>query len=101
MIVRQFPFVSTLQRMTVIVANPSQHQNGNDESATTNTYHVYTKGAPERIIGMCVQSSVAADFMRHVNHYAKRGYRIIAIAGRSIDENEKYAVKIIVTCNNI
>lgn len=46
----------------------------------SNHMTVYTKGAPEKVVGMCLKESVPEDFRNNLEGYAARGYRVIALA---------------------
>jgi cation-transporting ATPase 13A3/4/5 len=72
-IVRQFTFSSNLQRMSVFVRRLG-------ESDMT----LYCKGAPEKIASLCRDETIPSDFFDMVNKYAQRGYRLIALARRSL-----------------
>ena len=85
-IVRQFTFSSALQRMSVIVSNPAE---GSGHDMT-----LYCKGSPEMILTLCNPSTVPADYLEHVNAYAKHGYRLIAVAKRKLEMNYVKASKI-------
>uniref|UniRef100_A0AC35THH9 Cation-transporting ATPase n=1 Tax=Rhabditophanes sp. KR3021 TaxID=114890 RepID=A0AC35THH9_9BILA len=75
-IIRQFTFSSTLQRMTVVVHNTIE---GN------NKMHLYCKGAPEMVAGLCDPASIPPNYSDIVNQYAQHGYRLIAIAYRDFE----------------
>lgn len=79
-ILRQFPFSSSLQRMSVITRQFSGSQ-----------YVVYTKGAPERIASLCDQSTVPADFNEVLHCYTRRGFRVLALAYRPLKVGLSYA----------
>ncbi|KAL8188329.1 UNVERIFIED_CONTAM: hypothetical protein K2H54_065675, partial [Gekko kuhli] len=67
-ILRQFPFSSALQRMSVVV-----QELGGD-------HHTFMKGAPERVAGFCHPESVPPDFASQLQLYAGRGFRVIGLA---------------------
>lgn len=46
---------------------------------------VYTKGAPEKIVELCKQETVPNDFHEMLKIYTSNGYRVIALAGKSLD----------------
>ena len=46
---------------------------------------VYVKGAPEVMVDICERASLPDDFDDLLSYYTKRGYRVIAIAGKSIE----------------
>ncbi|CAD6192928.1 unnamed protein product [Caenorhabditis auriculariae] len=74
-VVRQFTFSSTLQRMSVIVANPTNHS----------TMVVYCKGSPEMVMSLCRPETVPDDFHDVVDEYTQHGYRLIAVATKPLD----------------
>uniref|UniRef100_UPI00398F77AB polyamine-transporting ATPase 13A3-like isoform X3 n=1 Tax=Pristiophorus japonicus TaxID=55135 RepID=UPI00398F77AB len=70
-ILRQFPFSSALQRMTVIAKNL-------DEQSLV----AYCKGAPETIVKLCTKESVPDDFLEVMESFTQCGYRVIGLAFR-------------------
>ncbi|KAK8405761.1 hypothetical protein O3P69_001925 [Scylla paramamosain] len=72
-IVRQFPFSSSTQRMSVIVRVLGQQQ-----------MDLYVKGAPEVIMNLCVSESLPADLGTILNEYTLQGFRVIALAHRRL-----------------
>ncbi|XP_045161334.2 polyamine-transporting ATPase 13A3-like isoform X2 [Mercenaria mercenaria] len=78
-IVRQFTFSSSLQRMSVVI-----RQLGSDH------FDIYTKGAPEMIASLCVTDTVPDDFHEMLNGYTKHGYRVLALACKSLPRKLKY-----------
>ncbi|TFY78347.1 hypothetical protein EWM64_g5671 [Hericium alpestre] len=73
-VIRTFEFVSQLRRMSVIV-----------KRLKSNSMEVYTKGAPEVMTDICEKDSFPDDYDDLLSYYTKRGYRVIAIAGKSIE----------------
>nr|XP_056705856.1 probable cation-transporting ATPase 13A4 [Euleptes europaea] len=71
-ILRQFPFSSALQRMSVVA-----WEFGGD-------HHVFMKGAPERVAGFCCPESVPPSFASQLQLYASRGFRVIGLAHKSL-----------------
>ncbi|CAD6185047.1 unnamed protein product [Caenorhabditis auriculariae] len=84
-IVRQFTFSSALQRMSVVVSNPSED--------TAHDMTIYCKGSPEMILSLCDPQFVPEDYKNVVDHYSLRGYRLISVAYKKIDMNFAKAVK--------
>jgi len=78
-IIRQFPFSSSLQCMSVIAKHLS-----------SNLTHVYTKGAPEKILSLCNSSSIPSDFDQVLQRFTKQGYRVIAAGYRALKNNLSY-----------
>lgn len=73
-IVRQFPFSSSLQRMSVVVRTlGSSHM------------ELLCKGSPEKIRSLCLAHSVPDDFTLQLRKYTMRGYRVLALAHRVLD----------------
>uniref|UniRef100_A0A8C5QF39 Cation-transporting ATPase n=1 Tax=Leptobrachium leishanense TaxID=445787 RepID=A0A8C5QF39_9ANUR len=72
-ILHQFPFSSTLQRMSVVT------QTIGEESLT-----VYLKGAPEMVIRFCKPETVPPSFSERLDSYAMQGFRVIGLAYRSL-----------------
>lgn len=79
-IVREFSFTSALQRMSVITRKLSD-----------NHFNVYVKGSPEMISSLCKPESIPEDFTTKLGFYAQQGYRIIAIAYKSLDKKMNYS----------
>lgn len=73
-VIRTFDFVSALRRMSVIV-----------KRLKSSSMEIYVKGAPEVMADICEQDSFPADYDDLLSYYTKRGYRVIAIAGKSVD----------------
>ncbi|KAM4771099.1 putative cation-transporting ATPase 13A4 [Rhinophrynus dorsalis] len=68
-VLHQFPFSSSLQRMSVIA-----QVIGKDELL------VYMKGAPEMVIQFSLPETVPLNFQEELELYALQGYRVIALA---------------------
>ncbi|XP_053738745.1 polyamine-transporting ATPase 13A3-like isoform X1 [Synchiropus splendidus] len=73
-IVRQFPFSSTLQRMSVVVRKLGEKH-----------MDAYLKGAPEVVAGLCAPQTVPQDFAETLETYTKQGFRVIALAHRQLE----------------
>ncbi|EPQ57568.1 Ca-transporting ATPase [Gloeophyllum trabeum ATCC 11539] len=73
-VIRTFEFVSSLRRMSVIV-----------KRLKSNSMEVFVKGAPEVMIDICDKDSFPEDYDDLLSYYTKRGYRVIAMAGKSIE----------------
>ncbi|XP_033230085.1 probable cation-transporting ATPase 13A3 isoform X2 [Belonocnema kinseyi] len=73
-IVRQFPFTSSLQRMSVIT-----------RTLGANHYDLYCKGSPEMIFSLSKPESIPPDFNSVLQEYTSEGYRVIALAHRSLN----------------
>lgn len=57
---------------------------------SSNSTHIYTKGAPEKILGLCNPSSIPSDFDHVLQRFTKQGYRVIAAGYRALKNNLSY-----------
>ncbi|XP_028284295.1 probable cation-transporting ATPase 13A3 isoform X2 [Parambassis ranga] len=73
-IVRQFPFSSALQRMSVVV-----RRLGEKHMVT------FLKGAPEVVASLCKQHTVPQSFTETLETYTRQGFRVIALAHRQLE----------------
>ncbi|TRM69338.1 hypothetical protein BD626DRAFT_390522 [Schizophyllum amplum] len=73
-VIRTFEFVSQLRRMSVVV-----------KRLRSSSMEIYVKGAPEVMGDICDKDSFPTDYDDLLSYYTKRGYRVIAIAGKSIE----------------
>uniref|UniRef100_A0A3B4XTS7 ATPase 13A3 n=1 Tax=Seriola lalandi dorsalis TaxID=1841481 RepID=A0A3B4XTS7_SERLL len=73
-IVRQFPFSSLLQRMSVVVRRLGEKH-----------MHGYLKGAPEIVASLCKQHTVPHSFAETLETYTRQGFRVIALAHRQLE----------------
>ncbi|KAG7248433.1 hypothetical protein CRUP_025279, partial [Coryphaenoides rupestris] len=73
-IVRQFPFSSALQRMSVVARRLGEKR-----------MEAYLKGAPEVVASLCKKESVPEDFAEVLEGYTKKGFRVIALAHRRLE----------------
>ncbi|XP_049321691.1 polyamine-transporting ATPase 13A3 isoform X2 [Astyanax mexicanus] len=73
-IVRQFPFSSALQRMSVVARLLGEKR-----------MDAYVKGAPEVVAGLCKRETVPPDFSEVLEDYTKQGFRVIALAHRRLE----------------
>ncbi|XP_025872258.2 probable cation-transporting ATPase 13A5 [Vulpes vulpes] len=72
-ILRQFPFSSSLQRMSVVA-----------QLAGEDHFHVYVKGAPEMLAKFCKSETVPKDFPQKLRSYTIQGFRVIALAHKAL-----------------
>ncbi|CAH8649534.1 unnamed protein product [Schistosoma margrebowiei] len=72
-IVRQFPFSSSVQRMSVITRTLNESQ-----------FHIYTKGAPETIEVLCRRDTIPTNFHSNLLEFTREGFRVLALAWRPI-----------------
>ncbi|KAJ8021861.1 putative cation-transporting ATPase 13A3 [Holothuria leucospilota] len=75
-IVKLFPFISSLQMMSVLVKAES-------EPFMT----VYAKGAPEKIVSVCLPESVPSDFEAVLKSHTVKGLRVIGLATKSLSHD--------------
>uniref|UniRef100_A0A674NIK9 ATPase 13A3 n=1 Tax=Takifugu rubripes TaxID=31033 RepID=A0A674NIK9_TAKRU len=73
-IVRQFPFSSTLQRMSVVARLLGEK-----------CMDAYMKGAPEVVASLCKKETVPENFAEVLEGYTKQGFRVIALAHRRLE----------------
>ncbi|BFZ23149.1 hypothetical protein BsWGS_26187 [Bradybaena similaris] len=73
-IIRQFPFSSASQRMSVITRTMGEPH-----------MEIYCKGAPEKIASLCRPETVPEDFPTVLHSYSIQGYRVIALAYRQME----------------
>ncbi|XP_044148500.1 probable cation-transporting ATPase 13A5 [Bufo gargarizans] len=73
----QFPFSSSLQRMTVITKTIEELK-----------FWVFMKGAPEVIIQFCRKETVPDNFSFILDHYTMQGYRAIGMAYKDFKSND-------------
>ncbi|XP_012635715.1 polyamine-transporting ATPase 13A3 isoform X1 [Microcebus murinus] len=73
-IVRQFPFSSALQRMSVVARVLGDKK-----------MDAYMKGAPEIIASLCKPETVPVDFEKVLEDFTKQGFRVIALAHRKLE----------------
>nr|CAD7265697.1 unnamed protein product [Timema shepardi] len=72
-IVRQFPFSSSLQRMSVI-----------SRRLGASHFHVYCKGSPETILSLSIPDTIPIDTSAVLEEYTQEGYRVLALAYREL-----------------
>ncbi|XP_058970502.2 polyamine-transporting ATPase 13A3 isoform X1 [Pocillopora verrucosa] len=73
-VLRQFPFSSELQRMSVVC-----------RTLGAPNMDVYVKGAPETITSLCQPQTVPGDFTNVLQHYTTKGYRVLGLAWKPLD----------------
>ncbi|RMX43708.1 hypothetical protein pdam_00006345 [Pocillopora damicornis] len=71
-VLRQFPFSSELQRMSVVC-----------RTLGAPNMDVYVKGAPETITSLCQPQT--GDFTNVLQHYTTKGYRVLGLAWKPLD----------------
>uniref|UniRef100_A0A090X9V6 Putative cation-transporting atpase n=1 Tax=Ixodes ricinus TaxID=34613 RepID=A0A090X9V6_IXORI len=74
-IVRQFPFTSTLQRMSVVCRTLGRRY-----------MDLYAKGAPEMIHSLCDPATVPENYFDVLRGYTLQGFRVMALAYRPLEK---------------
>ncbi|XP_028925321.1 probable cation-transporting ATPase 13A5 [Ornithorhynchus anatinus] len=69
----QFPFSSSLQRMSVITQEIGKHH-----------FEAYMKGAPEMVARFCRPETVPQNFTKMLKFYTLQGFRVIALAHKPL-----------------
>ncbi|KAM4693465.1 putative cation-transporting ATPase 13A4 [Discoglossus pictus] len=77
-ILHQFPFSSSLQRMSVIV-----QVIGGDE------HLAFLKGAPEMVKQFCKPETVPLNFQKELEYYTLQGFRVIGLAYKILETNNR------------
>ncbi|KAH9529860.1 hypothetical protein DERF_003718 [Dermatophagoides farinae] len=72
-IIRQFPFSSSLQRMSVVVRQINGTQ-----------FELHAKGSPEMIVSLCDPTSLPSDYTSTLQEYTEKGYRVLGLAYRPL-----------------
>ncbi|KAE8752294.1 hypothetical protein FOCC_FOCC001087 [Frankliniella occidentalis] len=72
-IVRQFPFSSSLQRMSVIT-----------RVLGASKFTVYCKGSPEMIMSLSLPNTVPTEFHSVLEEYTQQGYRVLAVGSKTL-----------------
>ena len=72
-IIRQFTFSSAAARMSVIT-----------RTLGDNHFHVFTKGAPEKLEELCLPHTLPRDFHEYLRTLTLKGYRVIGLAHRRL-----------------
>ncbi|CBY13135.1 unnamed protein product [Oikopleura dioica] len=80
-IIRNFPFSSDLQRQSVIVKNDVEEHP-----------FIFLKGAPEMVASKCI--NVPVNFTTELEKLTRRGFRVLALAGREIKQTVAQVQKI-------
>ncbi|KAK4644080.1 potassium/sodium eff [Podospora bellae-mahoneyi] len=84
----EFPFDSSIKRMSVIYDAPENNESG----LSTENSHVFTKGAVERIIDLCshvgttdvpMTEEYKEKILKQMTDFASQGQRVLAIAYRA------------------
>jgi cation-transporting ATPase 13A3/4/5 len=89
-VVKEFEFMAALRRMSVITFRM-------DDTKTKNSlidFECFVKGAPEIIESICLEKSIPDDYTIRMNEYTHHGYRVIAIAAKTITTSYDKVMKI-------
>jgi predicted P-type ATPase len=78
-IIKQFPFSSSLQRMSVIV-----------RVLNKNHFDLYCKGSPEKIAELSKPETLPKDYQSILTSFTKEGYRVIAVAKKNLYKEMTY-----------
>ncbi|XP_030379323.1 probable cation-transporting ATPase 13A3 isoform X2 [Scaptodrosophila lebanonensis] len=78
-IVREFPFTSSLQRMSVIT-----------RCLSAQGFNVYCKGSPEMLQQLCHPQSIPDNYSQQLSTFTKKGYRVIAMAFKTLSPKLNY-----------
>jgi len=93
--VGEFPFDSSIKRMSVVY-NPPDNADNNDTGLPTGASVVFTKGAVERILDLCsfagigeaqqeMNDDLKAQILDQMTQFASLGQRVLAVAYRQWD----------------
>uniref|UniRef100_T1G367 P-type ATPase A domain-containing protein n=1 Tax=Helobdella robusta TaxID=6412 RepID=T1G367_HELRO len=81
-VLKQMPFSSKLQRMSVIVRS---QQRPADSFDPLNTFSVYAKGSPETISSLSIAHTGWQKMLIQVLvHYTRQGFRVLALAWKPL-----------------
>ncbi|XP_065649692.1 polyamine-transporting ATPase 13A3 isoform X2 [Hydra vulgaris] len=72
-VLKHFTFDSALQRMSVITMDDL------DE-----LLHVYVKGSIDKILSMCIKTSIPTDIKKEIEKYTLVGKRVLAVANKDL-----------------
>jgi cation-transporting ATPase 13A2 len=89
-VVKRSKFSSKSQMMKVIVKN-----------SLDGSFRLFVKGAPEKVIEMCIESSAPVNFEEVLISHTKNGYRAIACATKPLLKYSQNATKNTNTTKNI
>lgn len=78
-IIHQYQFSSTLQRMSVVT-----------KKLATPDFELFCKGSPEMIVALSKPETVPMNLLKSLKKYTEKGYRVIAIATKTLPPNWNY-----------
>merc|ERR1719357_1310018 len=79
-LLKQYPFDSAVQRMTVVAKKKGAQY-----------YSVFVKGAPEKVASFCRSETIPAEFSNLLQYYTKQGFRVIGAAAKSLKHGMKWS----------
>ena len=56
------------------------------QNKETGQFVTYVKGSPEKISELCLSATLPSDFQQTLETYTREGYRVIALATKSISD---------------
>ncbi|XP_070801011.1 probable cation-transporting ATPase 13A5 [Pituophis catenifer annectens] len=74
LILHQFPFSSSLLRMSVIT-----------QELGKSSFELYMKGAPETVASFCEEMTVPTVFHAELKHFTAQGFRVIGLAHKKLE----------------
>ncbi|XP_034280444.1 probable cation-transporting ATPase 13A5 isoform X2 [Pantherophis guttatus] len=74
LILHQFPFSSSLLRMSVIT-----------QELGKSSFELYMKGAPETVASFCEEMTVPTVFQAELKHFTAQGFRVIGLAHKKLE----------------
>lgn len=75
-IIKQYPFLSSLQRMGVVI-----------RCLNRSKFEFYCKGSPEAVISMCRGSSIPDNFYSVLSKYTRKGCRVLGMGYKILDDS--------------
>lgn len=79
-LLKQYPFDSAVQRMTVVAKKKGAQY-----------YSVFVKGAPEKVASFCRSETIPAEFSNLLQYYTKQGFRVIGASAKSLKHGMKWS----------
>merc|ERR1719300_401567 len=79
-LLKQYPFDSAVQRMTVVAKKKGAQY-----------YSVFVKGAPEKVASFCKSETIPPEFSNLLQYYTKQGFRVIGAAAKSLKHGMKWS----------
>lgn len=78
LILKEYEFLSALRRMSILA-----------KDVLSGESIVYTKGAPEVMLDICLKESLPSNYEEILHHYTHNGYRVIACAYKKFAKNQQ------------